>query len=59
MPLEFSPVEWRERRPGEKYLDFDEIHLEIPGTKAMEMSRGWSLRHPNTTLGITLWFLPE
>jgi len=49
MPLEFSPVEWRQRTPGEKYLDFDEIHLGIPGTKEMEMSRGWSLRHPNTT----------
>lgn len=43
------PVEWRQQPPGKKYLDFDLIHLEIPGTKSMEMSRGWCLRHPNTT----------
>ena len=43
------PVEWRQQPPGEKYLDFDDIHLDIPRTHKGDMSRGWSLRHPNTT----------
>lgn len=43
------PVKWREKAPGEKYLDFDWIHERIPTTHFGDMSRGWSLRHPNTT----------
>jgi len=44
------PVEWREFKPGTKYLDFDWIHENIPKMHPGEdMSRGWSLRHPNTT----------
>jgi len=44
------PVEWREQKPGEKYLDFDWIHENIKKMHPVEdMSRGWSLRHPNTT----------
>jgi hypothetical protein len=43
------PVEWREQTPGEKYLDFDWIDEQIPKTHFGDMSRGWCLRHPNTT----------
>jgi len=43
------PVEWRKQKPGEKYLDFDWIQENIPQTHDEDMSRGWSLRHPNTT----------
>ncbi len=43
------PVEWREQTPGEKYLDFDWLHDQIPKTHFGDMSWGWSLRHPNTT----------
>jgi len=43
------PVEWRSKPPGEKYLDFDWIHLQIPRSYPLDMSKGWSLRHPNTT----------
>ncbi len=43
------PVEWRKQGPGQKYLAFDWIHEKIPKAYGEDMSRGWSLRHPNTT----------
>lgn len=43
------PVEWRKQKPGKKYLDFNWIHENIPKTHSEDMSRGWALRHPNTT----------
>ena len=43
------PIEWRTKAPGEKYLEFDWIQEKIPKSYRDDMSRGWSLRHPNTT----------
>jgi len=43
------PVEWRKQPPGEKYLELDWIQEKIPKSYSLDMSRGWCLRHPNTT----------
>jgi hypothetical protein len=42
------PVMWRSEI-GEKYLDFDYIHKQIPRAHEGDSSYGWCLRHPNTT----------
>jgi len=42
-------VKWREQPPGEKYLDFDWLHENMPRSGGEETSRGWALRHPQST----------
>ena len=42
-------VKWREQGPGQKYLTFDYLHDSIPKSGSEESSRGWALRHPQST----------
>ncbi len=42
-------VKWREQGPGDKYLTFDYLHDSIPRSGSDESSRGWALRHPQST----------